>query len=64
MAPGQPTPDGSIQARNKAVAMRVLDEIFNQGKFHVADKIYASDFQNHGLHRFGGPEGRPGGGAR
>ena len=51
MAQGQPTPDGSIQARNKAVAMRVFDEIFNQGKFQVADEIYAPDFQNHGLHR-------------
>lgn len=46
-----PTPDGSIQARNKAVAMRVFDEIFNQGKFQVADEIYAPDFRNHGLHR-------------
>jgi len=51
MAQGQPTPDASIQTRNKAVAMRVFDEIFNQGKFHVADEIYAPDFQNHGLHR-------------
>src|SRR6516225_10455012 len=50
MVQGQPTPDGSIQARNKAVAMRVFDEIFNQGKFQVADEIYAPDFQNHGLH--------------
>jgi predicted ester cyclase len=47
---GQPTPDGSIQARNKAVAMRVFEEIFNQGKFQVADEIYAPDFINHGLH--------------
>lgn len=46
-----PTSDGSIQARNKAVAMRVFDEIFNQGKFKVADEIYTPDFQNHGLHR-------------
>ena len=51
MAQGQPTPDGSIQARNKVVAMRVFDEIFNQGKFQVADEIYAPDFQNHGLYR-------------
>src|SRR5438105_7150607 len=51
MAQGQPTPDGSIQARNKAVAMRVFDEIFNQGKFQVADQIYAPDFRNHGVHR-------------
>ena len=51
MAQGQPTPNESIQARNKAVAMRVFDEIFNQGEFQVADEIYAPDFQNHGLHR-------------
>jgi predicted ester cyclase len=51
MFPGQATPDGPIQARNKAVAMRVFDEIFNQGKFQVAQEIYAPDFQNHGLHR-------------
>jgi predicted ester cyclase len=51
MAQDQPTPDGSVQARNKAVAMRVFDEIFNQGQFQVADEIYAPNFQNHGLHR-------------
>ena len=50
MAQGQPTADGSSQARNKAVAKRVFDEIFNQGKFQVANEIYASDFLNHGLH--------------
>ncbi|MFZ0144138.1 MAG: ester cyclase [Candidatus Sulfotelmatobacter sp.] len=41
----------SQQARNKAVAARVFEEIFNQGKFQVADEIYASDFVNHGLHK-------------
>jgi steroid delta-isomerase-like uncharacterized protein len=51
MAEGKQTLDGSIQARNKAVAMRVCDEIFNQGKFQVADEIYAPDFLNHGFHR-------------
>ena len=51
MAQGQPTPDGSIRARNKAVAMRVFEEIFSQGKFQVADEIYAPDFRNHGVHR-------------
>src|SRR3974377_2547600 len=51
MAQSQPTPDGSIQARNKAVAMRVFDEIFNQGKFEVAYEIYAPEFRNHGLHQ-------------
>jgi steroid delta-isomerase-like uncharacterized protein len=41
----------SEQELNKAVARRVFDEIFNQGKFQVADEIYAKDFVNHGLHR-------------
>jgi predicted ester cyclase len=31
--------------------MRVFEENFNQGKYQVADEIYARDFQNHGLHR-------------
>lgn len=46
-----PTAGISQQARNKAVAARVFDEIFNQGKFEVAGEIYASDFVNHGLNR-------------
>jgi steroid delta-isomerase-like uncharacterized protein len=40
----------SQQEQNKAVARRVFDEIFNQGKFEVADEIYAKDFVNHGQH--------------
>ncbi len=45
-------PDAATQqARNKAVAGRVFDEIFNQGRFEVAGEIYAKDFVNHGLHR-------------
>lgn len=55
MAQGQPTLVGSVEAKNgaknKAVAMRVFEEIFNQGKFQVADEIYAPDFINHGLHQ-------------
>ncbi len=39
------------EIRNKAVATRVFEEIFNQGKIQVADEIYAPDFRNHGLHR-------------
>ena len=31
--------------------MRVFDEIFNQGKFQVAEEIYGPNFLNHGLHR-------------
>jgi steroid delta-isomerase-like uncharacterized protein len=46
-----PPDETSQQAKNKAVAARVFEEIFNQGKFQVADEIYASDFVNHGLHR-------------
>jgi steroid delta-isomerase-like uncharacterized protein len=41
----------SRQEMNKAVAMRVFEEIFNQGRFEVANEIYAKDFVNHGLHR-------------
>ncbi len=41
----------SLQDQNKAVARRVFEEIFNQGKFQVADGIYSRDFVNHGLHR-------------
>jgi steroid delta-isomerase-like uncharacterized protein len=45
-------PDGASQeARNKAIAGRVFEEIFNQGKFQIAEEIYAKDFVNHGLHR-------------
>ena len=29
----------------------MFDDIFNQGKFEVADDIYAPDFVNHGLKR-------------
>ena len=39
------------EERNKAIALRVFEEIFNQGKFSVADEIYAPDFKNHGLNR-------------
>ncbi len=38
-------------ASRKAVARRVFEEIFNQGKFEVADQIYAKDFVNHGITR-------------
>jgi predicted ester cyclase len=41
----------SVQERNKAIAMRVFDENFNQGRFEVAGEIYAPEFKNHGLHR-------------
>jgi predicted ester cyclase len=44
-------PNSSQLDRNKAVARRVFEEIFNQGKFQVADEIYVRDFVNHGLHK-------------
>ncbi|HLN92263.1 MAG TPA: ester cyclase [Thermoanaerobaculia bacterium] len=37
--------------KRKAVARRVFEEIFNQGRFEVADEIYAKDFVNHGATR-------------
>ncbi len=40
---------GPLQERNKAVARRVFEEIFNQGKFLVAGEIYAPDYVNHGV---------------
>jgi steroid delta-isomerase-like uncharacterized protein len=39
------------QEKNKAIAQRFFDEIINQGKFQLADEIYAPDFLNHGLHK-------------
>jgi len=39
----------TVQDQNKAVARRVFDEIFNQGKYEVANEIYAPDFVNHGF---------------
>lgn len=42
---------GPVQERNKAVARRVFDEVFNQGKFEVTDQFYAPGSVNHGLHR-------------
>ena len=52
LAADSASPDrASQEAKNKAIAGRVFEEIFNQGKFQVADEIYASDFINHGLHK-------------
>ena len=48
--PASAAPHSQLE-RNKAVARRVFDEIFNQGRFEVADEIYAKDFVNHGVHR-------------
>lgn len=41
----------SLADRNRAVALRVFEEIFNQRRPEVAAEIYSPDFRNHGLHR-------------
>jgi steroid delta-isomerase-like uncharacterized protein len=46
-----PAVSAESAAKRKAVARRVFEEIFNQGKFEVADEIYAKDFVNHGVTR-------------
>jgi steroid delta-isomerase-like uncharacterized protein len=40
---------GPIQDKNKVIARRVFEEILSQGKYQVADEIYAPDFVNHGV---------------
>lgn len=42
---------GNQLQKNKEIAKRVFVEMFNQGKFEVANEIYASDFVNHGVHQ-------------
>jgi len=51
LAKSDPQSTPTIEERNKAIAARVFEEIFNQGRFEVADEIYSPDFQNHGYHR-------------
>ncbi len=42
--------DGRTE-RNKAIARQVFTDILTQGKFEVANQIYAKDFVNHGAGR-------------
>ena len=51
LAQSEPQSTQAIEERNKAIAMRVFEEIFNQGRFEVANEIYSPDFQNHGYRR-------------
>jgi SnoaL-like polyketide cyclase len=51
LAQSEPQSTQAIEARNKAIASRVFEEIFNQGRFEMANEIYSPDFQNHGYHR-------------
>ncbi len=50
-APAEAPRDSTLQEKNKAVARRVFDEIFNQHRLQVAYEIYAPDFVNHGQSR-------------
>ena len=51
LAQSEPQATPTIEGRNKAIAMRVFNEILNQGHFEVANELYSPDFQNHGAHR-------------
>ena len=41
----------SLQEQNKAIAKRAFDELLSQGRFEIAEQLYAKDFVNHGIHR-------------
>ena len=51
VAAGIPAAAGGDPKEIKAVARRVFEEIFNKGRYEVADEIYARDFVNHGVGR-------------
>ena len=40
----------SLVDRNRAVALRVFNEIFNQCRPEIAAEIYSPNFRNHGIH--------------
>jgi steroid delta-isomerase-like uncharacterized protein len=39
----------SLQEQNKAVAKSAFEEILSNGRFELADQLYARDFVNHGV---------------
>src|SRR5438552_10753268 len=41
----------SLQEQNKAIARRAFEEILSHGRFELAERLYAKDFVNHGIHR-------------
>jgi len=41
----------SLQEENKAIARRAFEEILSQGRYELAEQLYAKDFINHGIHR-------------
>ncbi len=49
--PAAASPQAAQLERNKTIARRVFSEILSQGRFEVANEIYARDFVNHGQTR-------------
>ena len=45
-----------LQKQNKAIAKRAFEELLSQGRFELAQQLYAKDFVNHGIHRSAGLE--------
>ena len=41
----------SLQEQNKALAKRAFEELLSEGRFELAEQLYAKDFVNHGIHR-------------
>ena len=41
----------SLPEQNKALAKRAFEELLSKGKFELAERLYAKDFVNHGIHR-------------
>jgi len=40
----------SLQEQNKAIAKRAFEEVLSQGRFELAEQLYAKDFINHGIY--------------
>jgi steroid delta-isomerase-like uncharacterized protein len=40
----------SLQDQNKAIARRAFVEVLSDGRFELAEQLYAKDFINHGVH--------------
>ncbi len=41
----------SLQEQNKALAKRAFEELLSEGRFELAEQLYAKDFVNHGIRR-------------
>lgn len=46
-----PSAGAETDHEEKAIALRVVEEILNQGRFELAPELYAEDFVNHGFVR-------------